>query len=454
MTVRYLKRQKSGLYYYRRDIPKDLRETYGKTSLKHSLKTYNEQKAIREAQILTRRYDDEFKQLRGTTEREQAVKLLKEYHLEPVALERQEDIGDPEFSYYDQFIEDLGDSLTTHYEATPSGYRRHYQDPSPAEQRALDILNGKENPTLDDIQSLYLKNVTDKKVAGNIKRQFGYFTKALKSCKLGDIRTRDVQSIVEELAQDYSQDTYKKAVGTVRKAVKKAIVTYDLNLKNPFEDIDLPKSLKESTKRHTFSLEELELIREAVRATPSAIGAQLAGLLIETGCRCGELGGLKLSDIYLDYEIPHIRLTDAKNRKLKTPQSNRCIPLTGVSLEIANYIIEHSTPEQVYAFPRYNKDDDYNNNNATQALNKWLKTIVNKGTTHSFRHSMNSRLFEAGAPDLETNSLLGWATESMISHYGLKDGLDRLRRALDKTHAHEAKRVNISHKTIKAKAGV
>src|SRR5690554_1012005 len=53
----------------------------------------------------------------------------------------------------------------------------------------------------------------------------------------------------------------------------------------------------------------------------------------ETGARPSEIVGLLPEDIKLDAEIPHISITDRKERPLKTPHSQRDIPLIGYALD-------------------------------------------------------------------------------------------------------------------------
>ena len=55
-------------------------------------------------------------------------------------------------------------------------------------------------------------------------------------------------------------------------------------------------------------------------------------VLIETGARMSEICNLMPEDIKLAHEIPHISIKPRQNRELKTPDSERDIPLVGVAL--------------------------------------------------------------------------------------------------------------------------
>jgi len=61
----------------------------------------------------------------------------------------------------------------------------------------------------------------------------------------------------------------------------------------------------------------------------------LVKLLINTGMRPIEAIGLELADFVLDHEIPYVHVRQNSVRVLKTPHSERCIPLLGVSLDAA-----------------------------------------------------------------------------------------------------------------------
>ncbi len=64
----------------------------------------------------------------------------------------------------------------------------------------------------------------------------------------------------------------------------------------------------------------------------------LITLLSDTDMRLSEVLGLKMEDIKLNKEIPHVNIIPNSARKLKTKSSSRQIPLVGGSLWAANQI--------------------------------------------------------------------------------------------------------------------
>src|SRR5690606_36122147 len=91
----------------------------------------------------------------------------------------------------------------------------------------------------------------------------------------------------------------------------------------------------------------------------------------------------------------------------------------------------------LYCFPRWHKEGQLRNDSASAAVNKFLKSTNTKGTSHSFRHTMKSRLSEAGVNQYEQENFLGWSNNKMINHYGKIDSLKTLRQALQKLTDHE-----------------
>lgn len=447
MKVKYLVRKASGLYYYRRDIPKDLRDAFNKREIKLSLKTYDQQEAVRKAQQLTKRYDLEFERMRGTGERDQAVRFLAKYDLIDASISRQpskptqEQINnagphDQLLWGYDSMMLDLEQqSDTGEYD---DNWNPIYKPLYPHQQRALDILKDKERVSLTEVRDQALKLAQHRKKVSEINRVYAYFIDRLTVLDLAEIRTRDAQTVVDKLlTEGLKTETVKKALGIVRKGVRTLIKRYDMTIKNPFDDVELVKVRSDTIKRHTASISELKKIHAAVVSKKHLVTAQIVGLLLNTGCRCSEIGGLMLEDIVLTEAVPHIRLRHSTNRQLKNDNSERRVPLTGVSLEIAKQIVANAPDSQVYAFERYNTDDTYKRDNCSNAVNKWLKAIAPECTSHSFRHAMKDRLVEASIPRPEVNNILGWEGNQMADYYGKSDALKTLHEALEKMHRHE-----------------
>lgn len=119
----------------------------------------------------------------------------------------------------------------------------------------------------------------------------------------------------------------------------------------------------------------------------------------ETGARPSEIVGLLPEDIKLDAEIPHISITDRKERPLKTPHSQRDIPLIGYALDAFK-----AMPN---GFPKYRDKAD----NLSNTVNKFLRENdifpSDKHSVYSFRHSFQDRILSVNAPDRVQAELMG-----------------------------------------------
>ena len=143
----------------------------------------------------------------------------------------------------------------------------------------------------------------------------------------------------------------------------------------------------------------------------------LVALLSDTGMRLAEAAGLAISDLHLDAEIPFVRLSEHRWRRLKTKGSQRDIPLVGASLWAANRVVENATNE--FAFSRYCSAEGCKADYASNTLNKWLRKYVPEGcVVHSFRHSMRDRLRAVQCPADIIDQIGGWKTSGVGQAYG------------------------------------
>jgi len=126
---------------------------------------------------------------------------------------------------------------------------------------------------------------------------------------------------------------------------------------------------------------------------------------------------LAKEDVFLDTEIPHIRLCERPWRPLKTRSSERDVPLVGAALWAVKRAVESSPDE--YLFPRYCSAKGCKADYASNSLNKWLRKHVPSGCmVHSFRHSMRDRLRAVECPAEIIDQIGGWTTSGVGQQYG------------------------------------
>ena len=155
-------------------------------------------------------------------------------------------------------------------------------------------------------------------------------------------------------------------------------------------------------------------------------------LLMFTGCRPMEIGGLSKSEVFLEQDIPAIRVRWTASRRLKTKSSDRLVPLIGPALQAAKEAVEASAGDNL--FPEKYLITD----RLSQTV---IKEIRKAGVPHSpyrliaysFRHSMKEALRMAEVLDDTQDALMGHAKKGVGAHYGasrrrpevLKQALER-----------------------------
>ncbi|MBB2963776.1 tyrosine-type recombinase/integrase [Methylobacterium sp. R2-1] len=121
-------------------------------------------------------------------------------------------------------------------------------------------------------------------------------------------------------------------------------------------------------------------------------------LLVETGLRLSEACNLTAETIRLDAEVPHV-MVRPDGRRMKTDQSEREIPLVGVSLMAAQ-----ASPG---GFPRYRDKAASLSANVNKLLRGRGLFPVEGQTLYSFRHTFEDRLTAVEAPDKVAAALMG-----------------------------------------------
>jgi integrase len=283
--------------------------------------------------------------------------------------------------------------------------------------------------TLQDAVNIYLEERLSgpENEAGRIRlsRVFKRVKAALgdlSSIALTDLKRKDGRAI-----RDYMLTSSRNGGGTL----KPATVQRELNLvralismgirefglsgqaTNPIEGLSVAPSSKaaltnEADTRDPLPPEVLQAMSERMKrgSNRNAELGLIWRLLAGTGCRMAEITGLRVEDVIVGDELPHIRVRWNEDRRLKTQASIRSVPLVGDALEAAKEAL--TLPREVPAvFPRYARERGADT--ASQSLMKNLRTITQnpRHVNHSLRHNMKDWLREAGVSVLEQNLILG-----------------------------------------------
>lgn len=152
---------------------------------------------------------------------------------------------------------------------------------------------------------------------------------------------------------------------------------------------------------------------------------------INTGARPSETAGLKVGHVDLTSNIPvaHIR---PEGRQLKNANSNRSVPLVGVSLDAARDALGAASkagrgPDD-WLLPRYAGKD------ASAAVNKYLRAnglLPDGCSLYSLRHGFQDRLDRAGVQERVCRDLMGHALQDR-ERYGDGGGDETRLAAVEK----------------------
>ena len=207
--------------------------------------------------------------------------------------------------------------------------------------------------------------------------------------------------------------TANREIDSIRRMIR---INFDIDSceeKNPFDRVRLKKDVK--VRRSPIST---ELIRENILASGKLNGLHkdfqlLVRLIINTGMRPIEAIGLELEDFILEHEIPHVHVRQNAVRVLKTPHSERLLPLLGVSLDAAQKIQFQGGWGKRLGKNMY----------ATTVINRHFKAndtfVAEKQSFYSLRHWFQDQLTQRGVVDRIQCQLMGQVVSAVwpVSDY-------------------------------------
>jgi len=357
---------KRGVFYYSRRVPAKLQSTYGKARVTTCLHTKAKIKASRAADQLSAQLEGIWGQAR--------------------------------------------------LEKTLSSFRRTLITPE-SQKRAE--MHSEPTVTLSDALDLYVRLKGKNKAKSFLvytQRNINYAIECLGDGGIPDLgRTAAGKFRDHLISKNLTTASIKRVFATVRAAVNLAISEHGLACTNSFVGTFIPE-VGEKKVRPPIAPEGILKIQNACYALDDD-ARWLIALISDTGMRLSEAAGLSVSDLKLDEKIPYIDLKPHPWRPLKTPKSNRQIPLVGASLWAAKQAARNAKGQ--FLFERYTNILSTNSNSASAALNQWMRNRLPLGSViHSFRHSMRDRLRAVECPSDIVDAIGGWATEGVGHTYG------------------------------------
>ena len=214
------------------------------------------------------------------------------------------------------------------------------------EEKYLDNISYTGDMTVDEWYNVWILNYKEGIVRNNtsknyktryqlnIKQEIGYI-------KLRDVKQLDCQRILNNM---FDSNKYKNSTIELTKitlhALFKGAVENEYISKNPADSLKIKEdNNNEDKERRVLTREEQKIFKEYASKT---LYKNAYYLVLETGLRCGELGGLQWQDIDFENKCMYIKRTLLQDSKKggfylgepKTKGSKRKIPLTNEAINI------------------------------------------------------------------------------------------------------------------------
>lgn len=420
---RYLLRR-NGWFHYQRAVPRSLLAFYDGPLIRRALGTRSHEQARERRDGLARAEDEYWHSLKQKLRLEKAGQTMD---LEP-ATKRYEiakaralsagyryrplqELIDP-----NMFEEVVRRANTVWTEATADGR------PVPTVVDAM--LGGVDPPkaSVSEAMELYQTKIALPKLIKKSPQQkkrwkatkdlsLRYFVDVIGDLAMVDITREDAQRYYEfwnlevspedPEAQPKQPKTADRHFGDIRRLYSDYFnYLGEENRPNPFRNLTFKERLNRGTRKYPPFPDKW--VREKIlvsgwheNLTDEIFLAPL--MMIETGCRPGEIINLRPEDICLDVNVPHLVIADREDREVKTETSVRRIPLVGVSLEAAR-----RAPN---GFPKYHDKTNAFSAAANAAYRRRKLFPTDRHVIYSYRHSFEDRMKE-GHVDYELRMLL------------------------------------------------
>ena len=469
MTIAsYLKRtSERGNFSYRRAIPDDCRPLWDKREHKVSLKTKSHPEALRRAAQVNTTFDNKVAQIRQLNSgndlpTDQKIQVAKEILLRegihPQQIPQTKSEADKFFDRQEDWSGQYFDTIDT-----KSGFNRdgsiwttYHEDKKSPYFIAHEILKGRQTasivPTLGEATDHYLK-INAEKASRTPHNQLKHEQRVRRAvANLGPsdteitdynrLQARQHKGALRVQNPTWSNNTLDRAITILSAVFASAIVEYELATTNPWLKLtasigekDVSTSEDRKNKRRSFTPDELRTY-EAALANLNEEARLIGQLMIQTGCRTMEAGGLLVKDVKLDTNTVHIQIRFNRIRKLKTKNSVRDVPIVGPLLDtLRDYLARHdATSPDAPLFPKYGRDGGMDAISALLrgVIRKRLKIADPNLVPYSTRHTMKDKLRTLRTPEDIQHRILGHGSKSDADEYGDGNPLAYLQEVLAK----------------------
>src|SRR5277367_2479975 len=256
---------------------------------------------------------------------------------------------------------------------------------------------------------------------------------AMGDFSLSAITTRNVQAFVSQMAaKGLTRKTIENVLQTVSSLVRTAKAWRYVPEMFDRAALSLPREC-EKTEERFFTADEVRRVVAASEEPYSTLWA-IIGI---TGCRAGEILGLKVSDLDFDKRLIRIRRTlDDSTRQMHSPKSKASsadLPMPAVLADRLRKFLADGWRENESGLLFCNsKGKPMQRSKVAIRLQATLKGLgIQKAALHAFRHMAASELLEAGAaPSVVQRQMRHSDARITLQGYGHVIG-DAQRRAVN-----------------------
>lgn len=426
--------------YYQRRVPTSLVDRFGAKMLKIRIDP-NKGSIVTQINDLAKWHDSLFKGLvehpetRLPTEREAAIKLLYEYGLKegqgikPLTPSQN---GGPQFSdtpHLDDFF---------HYYSQKKSEGRL----TDVDELALQALKSPLPKMVSELFDIYISVkprapewiVRNKRVWNRFLQIVGDMPVALidrdaarkyrDARELETVKRRVGSKLID---REIRSGTIEREINLLRAVFSEALPELKANIPNPFTRMRSTKQGKDADKREPLNRQELEhLIKYCYKQDDDLA----AILLIQafSGCRLGEIVGLRVSDVKLTHEIPHFNIEAYGERTVKTEHSIRSVPLHPVVMPLITAQLKRAGKSRALFSGYNNLKSKPKADSAGAAINKRLRTLFGEDkhfTTHCFRHTLIDAFDNANISKDRRDQFMGHSRQDAASNYGKGRSLEQ-----------------------------
>ena len=386
--------------YWQRKVPKDLEDRYGGSKvLKINLNTTDLGRAAKLIEGLNKQHESLWDSMRGNQSitpasvHAQALLLLKKYGLSPYSNKNDE-------MTVDHFIDSIFEPKRIAAAKAEDNPEEAYKELTPedyasqVEVKALEILTTPPRFCLSDAVQVYLdghKKKNDETFRRYTERTWNKLIDTVGNKPFDELTRADANAFRDTvLATGSKTTTVHRQIKGIAAVCAAVILEREMERTNPFKSIKIGGLSEDAEVREPLTKDELDRVAKACLAKDDDIRWLLA-IQIDIGSRLAEVAGLALDDLVIDAETPHVVIKPHPWRSLKTKNSTREVPLTGLALWAAKRIKETATQNQQMAFPRYCSPVECKTTSASNTINEWMARMKIEKTTHCLRHTMVDR---------------------------------------------------------------